>query len=68
MCIGMPFAQLEARLLLGVILQHYSPKVVPGYPVIPRPRVTLRPKYGIQVTLEPAHQAVRHATAKVMLT
>ena len=55
MCIGMPFAQLEARLLLATILQRYIPRVVPGYPVVPRPRVTLRPKYGIHVTLEPSH-------------
>ncbi|MGO8947291.1 MAG: cytochrome P450 [Ktedonobacterales bacterium] len=61
MCIGMPFAQLEARLLLATILQRYSPRLVPGYPVQPRPRVTLRPKYGIQMTLEPAAESVRHA-------
>jgi cytochrome P450 len=53
MCIGMPFAQLEARLLLATILQRYSPQLVPGYPVVPRPRVTLRPKYGVQMVLEP---------------
>jgi len=63
MCIGMPFAQLEARLLLAMILQRYSPKVVAGFPVEPRPRVTLRPKYGIQMMLEPATAAVRHAVA-----
>jgi cytochrome P450 len=68
MCIGMPFDQLEARLLLAMIRQHYSPKLVPGYPVVPRPRVTLRPRYGIQVTLEPAHETARHATARVMST
>ena len=53
MCIGMPFAQLEARLLLATILQRYAPRLVPGYPVTPRPRVTLRPRYGIQMVLEP---------------
>ncbi len=53
MCIGMPFAQLEARLLLATILQRYAPRLAPGYPVVPRPRVTLRPKYGIQMMLEP---------------
>jgi cytochrome P450 len=52
-CIGMPFAQLEARLLLATILQRFSPRLVAGWPVVPRPRVTLRPKYGIQMTLEP---------------
>lgn len=54
MCIGMPFAQLEARLLLATMLQHYTPWLVPGWPVVPRPRVTLRAKYGIRMTLEPA--------------
>jgi len=51
MCIGMPFAQLEARLLLATILQRFTPEVVPGWPVVPRPRITLRPKYGMQMTL-----------------
>ncbi len=51
-CIGMPFAQMEARLLLATILQRFSPRLVPGWPVVPRPRVTLRPRYGIQMTLE----------------
>ena len=63
MCIGMPFAQLEARLLLATILQRYSPRLVSGYPVEPRPRVTLRPKYGIQMTLEPAVVAERSTVA-----
>jgi cytochrome P450 len=54
MCIGMPFAQLEMRLLLATILQRYAPKLVPGWPVVPRPRVTLRPKYGVRMTLVPS--------------
>jgi len=53
-CIGKPFAELEARLLLATILQRFVPRLVPGHPVVPRPRVTLRPKYGIRVTLAPA--------------
>jgi cytochrome P450 len=51
MCIGMPFAHLEMRLLLATILQRYTPKLIPGWPVVPRPRVTLRPKYGMRMTL-----------------
>jgi cytochrome P450 len=51
-CIGMPFAELETRLLLATILQHYSPRLVPGFKVIPQPRVTLRPKYGMHMILE----------------
>jgi cytochrome P450 len=54
MCIGMPFANLEVRLLLGTILQRFAPKVAPGYPVVPQPRVTIRPRFGLRVALEPA--------------
>jgi len=51
-CIGMPFAELETRLLLATILQHYTPRLVPGFKVVPQPRVTLRPKYGMHMILE----------------
>ncbi len=51
MCIGMPFAQMEARLLLATIAQHFRPRLVPGFPVVPQPNITLRPKYGLQMTL-----------------
>jgi cytochrome P450 len=53
-CIGMPFAEMETRLLLATILQQYTPELVPGFPVVPLPRVTLRPKYGMKMRLEPA--------------
>ena len=53
-CIGMPFAQLEARLLLATILQRYVPRLVPGHPVVPWPRITLRPRYGMRMILEPS--------------
>ena len=49
----MPFAQLEARLLLATILQRYAPRLVPGHRVVLSPQVTLRPKYGMKVVLEP---------------
>jgi cytochrome P450 len=52
MCIGMPFAELETRLLLATILQHYTPRLVPGFKVVPQPRVTLCPKYGMHMILE----------------
>lgn len=52
-CIGMPFAQLEARLLLATILQRYTPRLAPGARVVLRPMVTLRPKYGMLMSLEP---------------
>ncbi len=52
MCIGMPFAQMEARLLLATIGQRFTPRLVPGQRIVPLPMVTLRPKYGVKVTLE----------------
>ncbi len=52
-CIGMPFAQLQIRLVLATILQHYIPCVVPGHPVMPLPLITLRLKHGLHVRLEP---------------
>ncbi len=53
-CIGMPFANLEARILLATILQRYVPRLAPGFPVVPQPMVTLFPKFGLQMILEPA--------------
>lgn len=52
-CIGMPFANMETHLLLATILQQYTPELVPGFPVVPLPRVTIRPRYGLKVKLEP---------------
>jgi cytochrome P450 len=52
-CIGMPLAQLQIRLVLATILQHYIPRLVPGHPVVPLPLITLRSKYGLHVRLEP---------------
>jgi cytochrome P450 len=51
MCIGMPFAQMEARLLLATIAQRYYPRLVPWHPVVPQPMITLRPKYGLKMRL-----------------
>jgi cytochrome P450 len=56
-CIGMPFANLEARILLATILQRFVPRLKPGFPVVPQPMITLFPKFGLQMTLEPAVKA-----------
>jgi len=52
-CIGMPFAQLEAKLILATILQHYVPQTAPGYKPELQPVITLRPKKNLHVTLMP---------------
>ncbi len=53
-CIGMPLAQLEARLILANILQRYTPQPIPGYTPGFQPVITLRPKQHLRVTLMPA--------------
>ncbi|MDE3229310.1 MAG: cytochrome P450 [Chloroflexota bacterium] len=63
-CIGMPLAEMEARLLLATILQSFTPRVVPGWPVQSRPRVTLRMKHGMRVRLD----APERVTPKVEAT
>jgi cytochrome P450 len=52
-CIGMPLAQLEAKLVLASMLQRYTPQPAPGYTPGFQPLITLRPKQPLQVTLLP---------------
>ncbi|HKW21742.1 MAG TPA: cytochrome P450 [Ktedonobacterales bacterium] len=56
-CIGMPLAEMEMRLVLATILQQVTPVVAPGFRPIPRPRVTLRLANGLRVRLESAGTA-----------
>ncbi len=51
MCIGMPLAQLEARLILASVLQHFTPQPMPGSSAEAKPAITLRPKKHLQVQL-----------------
>lgn len=51
MCIGMPFAQMEARLVLATVAQQYRLRLVPNWPVVPQARVTIRPRYGLRMQL-----------------
>jgi cytochrome P450 len=53
-CIGMPLAQVEARIILASILQRYTPQPIPGYTPGFQPVITLRPKRHLEVTLLPA--------------
>ncbi|HEU5381333.1 MAG TPA: cytochrome P450 [Ktedonobacteraceae bacterium] len=52
LCIGNTFALTEAQLILATLAQTYKVRIVPEYPVIPEPLVTLRPRNGMQVTLQ----------------
>jgi cytochrome P450 len=51
-CIGSSFAMMEAMLLLATIAQSFQFRAVPEHSVVPVPSFTLRPKYGIRMTLE----------------
>ena len=51
-CIGAGFAMLEVQLVLAQILQRFRVRVVPGHPIETLAKVTLKPRYGLPVTLE----------------
>ena len=62
MCLGKSLAQLELFLVLPMILQHYFPRVLPRHAVKPLPLVTLRPKNGMPVRLEPVKVSISRAS------
>ena len=51
-CIGKGFALMEAILLLATIAQKFSLNLVPEFPIVPQPSITLRPEYGIKVVVK----------------
>jgi cytochrome P450 len=52
-CIGNGFAVAEAQVIVAAIAQRYRLRLAAGHEVRPIARVTLRPKDGVWVTLEP---------------
>jgi len=52
-CIGNTFALMEASLILATIAQRFQFRLVPGHQVTPFASITLRPRNGIRVTLQP---------------
>jgi cytochrome P450 len=52
-CIGSGFAMLEACLVLVTMLQHYHFRLMPDQQVVAKPGVTLRPRDGIRVQINP---------------
>jgi cytochrome P450 len=55
MCIGNLFALIEAQIVLATVAQKYSLRVPSEHPIELQPLVTLRPRYGVKVALEPRH-------------
>lgn len=52
-CIGMGFALQEAILILATVAQRYRLRLAPGHRVEPVGLITLRPKGGLPMYLEP---------------
>jgi cytochrome P450 len=52
-CIGNGFAMAEAQIILAAIAQRYRVCITPNHVVQPIGLLTLRPKNGVWVTLEP---------------
>ena len=52
-CIGAPFANLELLVVLASLVQRSRLHLAPGARVEPEPLVTLRPRYGMPMLLEP---------------
>jgi cytochrome P450 len=62
LCIGKHFALMEAHLLLAMLAQRYEFRHVPGHRVVNHATITLRPRYGMLMTLHPRRR-VRLAPA-----
>ncbi len=51
MCIGEGFAMAEARAVLRVLLPRWAFRLDPAQRVDVLPRVTLRPRYGMRMSV-----------------
>ena len=52
-CIGESFAWMEGVLVLATLARKWKLRLVPGHRVEPQPLITLRPKYGMLMQIEP---------------
>jgi cytochrome P450 len=50
-CIGNAFALMEAQLVLATVAQRYHLRLLPNHPVEPQVLFTVRPRYGLPMTL-----------------
>ena len=56
-CIGESFAWAEGILLLATIARKWKLELVPGQRIEPKPMITLRPKYGVKMTIAARNSA-----------
>jgi cytochrome P450 len=62
-CIGHQFALIEAQLSVATLAQRYRLQLEPGHRVEPWPLITLRPRYGMRMTIEARTSQVKGQTA-----
>lgn len=53
LCIGNALALMEATLITAMVLQRFRLRSLPGHPVEPEPLVSIRPKGGLPMLVEP---------------
>ena len=51
-CVGRQFALMEGQLVLAMVAQRFRLQAVPSHPIEPDPILTLRPRYGVLMTLQ----------------
>ena len=52
LCIGESFAWMEGIMLIAAIASKWKMRLVPGQSVVPKPLITIRPKYGMKMIME----------------
>lgn len=52
MCIGNHFAMMEMQLLLPLLVREFDFELLPNQKIVLNPRITLGPKYGINMRLK----------------
>jgi cytochrome P450 len=63
-CLGKSFALMEARLILGTLVQHCRLSIPKDYELVFYPRLSLRPKHGMPADIDllrPVKEAARAA-------
>lgn len=54
-CIGQSFAVMEAKIILAMLVSKFRFKISDNYRHSPVVVLTIKPKHGVQVCLEPLH-------------
>ncbi|CAF1307802.1 unnamed protein product [Adineta steineri] len=52
-CMGQPFALLEAKAVLSMLLRRLDFEIVKGQQILPDIRLTMKPKYGLLAKIKP---------------